>query len=44
MSITKEDLEHTPFHNKGGLFKANKIFGGNIDNVIKELQEALVSK
>jgi len=44
ISITKDDLEQTPFHNKGGLFKANKIFDGNIDNVIKDLQEALVSK
>ena len=24
MSITKEDLEHTPFHNKGGLLKLTK--------------------
>jgi len=44
MSITKEDLEQTPFHNKGGLIKANKVFNGKIDNVIQELQEALVSK
>ena len=44
MSITKDDLEQTPFHNKGGLFRANKVFDGKIDNVMKDLQEALVSK
>lgn len=44
MSITKDDLEQTPFHNKGGLVKANKIFDGKIDKVMDELQEALVSK
>ncbi|MFA5559511.1 MAG: type I restriction-modification enzyme R subunit C-terminal domain-containing protein [Methanofastidiosum sp.] len=44
MSITKDDLEQTPFHNKGGLVKANKIFDGKIDKVMEELQEALVSK
>ena len=44
MSINKYDLEQTPFHNKGGLVKANKIFNGNIDKVMEELQEALVSK
>ncbi len=44
MSITKDDLEQTPFHNKGGLIKANKIFDGKIDKVMEELQEALVSK
>ena len=44
MSITKDDLEQTPFHNKGGLVKANKVFNGKIDKVMEELQEALVSK
>ncbi len=44
MSINKDDLEQTPFHNKGGLVKANKIFNGKIDKVMEELQEALVSK
>ena len=44
MSITKDDLEQTPFHNKGGLIKADKIFDGKIDKVMEELQEALVSK
>ena len=44
MSISKDDLEQTPFHNKGGLVKANKVFNGKIDKVMEELQEALVSK
>ena len=44
MSITKDDLEQTPFHNKGGLVKANNVFNGKIDKVMEELQEALVSK
>ncbi len=44
MSITKDDLEQTPFHNKGGLVKADKVFEGKIDKVMEELQEALVSK
>jgi type I restriction enzyme R subunit len=44
MCITKDDLEQTPFHNKGGLVKANNVFNGKIDKVMEELQEALVSK
>ena len=41
--IEKDDLEMAPFDAKGGLGKMHQLFGGEIDGVIEELNEALAS-
>jgi len=41
--IERDDLERSPFDGKGVLGKMYKLFGANMDNVLAELNEALVA-
>jgi type I restriction enzyme R subunit len=41
--MEREDLENNPFDTKGGLGKMYQLFGGNIDAVLDELNEALAA-
>lgn len=41
--IEIEDLDYTPFDNQGGRGKMYQLFGNDMDNVIDELNEALVA-
>ena len=43
LNIEKEDFELSPFYEEGGLIKAYKIFGSELDEIIKELNEALIA-
>jgi type I restriction enzyme R subunit len=41
--IEKDDFEAVPFNQKGGLGKVYRVFGDQFDNLIDELNEALVA-
>jgi len=43
VSITLDDFELAPFYEKGGAVKASQLFGSELDNVLKELNEVLVA-
>jgi len=43
VSITLDDFELAPFYEKGGAVKASQLFGTELDNVLKELNEVLVA-
>lgn len=36
-----DDFETTPFHERGGLVKAHKVFGDQLDKVLDELNRVL---
>ena len=40
--MDREDLDMAPFDASGGMGKMYKLFGGDMDNVIEQLNEALV--
>lgn len=40
-SIEIDDFEYAPFIEKGGAVKASKVFGPQLDTILKELNEAL---
>ncbi|MFA5032294.1 MAG: type I restriction-modification enzyme R subunit C-terminal domain-containing protein [bacterium] len=42
MSIEKDIFELAPFYEKGGLVKANELFGDKLDDTMEELNEVLV--
>jgi len=42
LRIEMDDFELAPFYEKGGAIKAYQIFGQELDNVLEELNEALV--
>jgi len=42
MSITLDDLEYTPFDAKGGLGKFHKLFGNEYENILHEMNYALL--
>jgi type I restriction enzyme R subunit len=42
-TVEMEDFESAPFHEKGGTLKIIKLFGDNLNNIINELNEALVA-
>lgn len=42
LSITTEDFEYVPFADKGGVVKANQLFGDELDKLLNELSEQLV--
>jgi len=42
MSITADDLDYTPFDNKGGRGKFYKLFGNDYENLLNEMNNALV--
>jgi type I restriction enzyme R subunit len=43
LSIMIEDFELSPFYEKGGLVKINRLFGNNLDKIVSELQETLLT-
>ncbi|MCK4352155.1 DEAD/DEAH box helicase family protein [candidate division WOR-3 bacterium] len=42
LSIETDSFELAPFYERGGLVKANKLFGDKLTNVMEELNEVLV--
>lgn len=40
---TLDDLELSPFDQEGGPFKAAKVFGPDLENILRELNEALAA-
>jgi type I restriction enzyme R subunit len=43
MQITEKDLEYTPFDSKGGLGKFYQLFGESYEEILIEINEALVA-
>lgn len=43
LSIDETDFDLTPFMERGGAFKAHKLFGDQLDAVVNELVEALAA-
>mgnify|MGYP001388358088 CR=1 FL=1 len=41
--IEEDDFDLAPFNAKGGLGKMHQLFGNNMTNIVKELNEALVA-
>ncbi len=44
LSITTDDFDCAPFYEKGGLARIYKLFGEELDTVLNELNEPLVTK
>jgi len=42
-SIAPDDLDYTPFDAQGGKGKMYRLFGQDMDNIIRELNEALIA-
>lgn len=42
-NVTLEDMDYSPFSQKGGLSKLYKIFGDDYTKILSELNEALIS-
>lgn len=43
ISIKPEDLELSPFNQRGGLGKAHQLFGDGLDQLLEELNEKLAA-
>jgi type I restriction enzyme R subunit len=43
MSIVPDDLDYTPFNSKGGLGKFYQLFGSNYENILNEINTALMA-
>ena len=43
LNIEPEDLELSPFNQRGGLGKAHQLFGGELREIFDELNEALAA-
>jgi type I restriction enzyme R subunit len=43
ISIEPEDLELSPFNQRGGLGKAHQLFGNDLNHILDELNLALVA-
>lgn len=43
INVDKEDLDNTPFAEKGGLSRMYQLFGNQMDDVMEELNETLVA-
>jgi type I restriction enzyme R subunit len=41
--IVREDLDYTPFDAKGGVGRMHQLFGDEMDNILEEMNEALVA-
>lgn len=39
--IQKEDFENTPFHERGGLVKAHRLFGEELEGILEEMNSVL---
>ena len=44
LSIGSEDFELSPFYEKGGAIKMNRLFNNNVQNILDELNEVLITK
>jgi len=44
ISATKEDMDYSPFYEKGGLVKLSKLFGDDYEKILSELHEVLISQ
>jgi type I restriction enzyme R subunit len=42
-AIEKSDLQLEPFNQRGGLYRANEIFNGELDSVMEEMNRELVA-
>lgn len=43
LAIEKDDFDLSPFYEEGGLIKAYKVFGNDMDKILTELNEVLVA-
>lgn len=43
LSIELDDLDYTPFNQEGGLGKAYRLFGDQLQKLLEELNEALAA-
>lgn len=43
ISISMDDFELAPFHEKGGLVRVYQLFGQELNNILEELNEVLVA-
>ena len=43
LSIEPEDLELSPFNQRGGLGKAHQLFGEQLNQLLEELNETLAA-
>lgn len=43
LSISADDFDLAPFHEKGGRIKASQVFAGRLDAVLNELNEVLAA-
>ena len=43
LDIRMDDFEYTPFAERGNGAKVYQLFGDNLDNILQELTEKLVS-
>lgn len=41
--IDKTDLDYAPFDGKGGIGKMHQLFGGDVDEIMEEINEALAA-
>jgi type I restriction enzyme, R subunit len=42
LAITVDDLELTPFQERGGVIKASKVFGQQLGDILEELNGTLI--
>ena len=42
-TISRDDFDYAPFADRGGLQKAWKLFGGELDGLMREMNEELVA-
>lgn len=43
LSIEREDFDYEPFYERGGLVKVYQLFGNELNNILEELNEVLVT-
>jgi len=41
--VQKEDFENTPFHERGGLVRAHRLFGEQLETILDEINETLAA-
>lgn len=42
LTMEKDDFDRVPFNQKGGIFKADLVFGGDLEKIVEELNDVLV--
>jgi type I restriction enzyme, R subunit len=43
LSVNMDDFEFSPFYEKGGAIKIYQLFGNNLSNILKEINEVLLT-